>query len=105
MGTIERFTTSDGASVIVAVPDEDGIVPTNSRAAQAAVNAVGSLSAALAPIRSAADDAFHSLREMASSPSRIEIEFGVMFTAQATAIIAGTKAGAQITVTVTWEKP
>lgn len=105
MGAIENFTTSDGASITVAIPDEEGIVPTGSRAAQAAQAALGSFSAALAPIRSAADDAFRSLSEMSSSPSRIEIEFGVLFTAQTAAIIAGASAGAQMTVTVIWEKP
>jgi len=105
MGTLEQYTASDGTSVLVAVPDEEGVVPTSSRVSQAALEAVGSLSDALRPIRAAADDAVRCLRELASAPARIEVQLGVCLTGQASAIIASTSAGAQMTVTVVWERP
>jgi len=105
MSTLERYTVSDGNSVIVAIPDEAGIVPTSTRASRVIADAVGSLGEALAPVRAAADEAIRSLREMTSEPSRIEIQIGVCLTAQATAIIASAQAGAQMTITVAWERP
>jgi hypothetical protein len=105
MGTVERYTISDGTSVLVAIPDEDGVVPTKTRAGQAILDAVGSLGDALKPIRAAADEAVRCLREMSSAPTRIEIQLGVCLTGQTSAIIASTSAGAQMTVTVAWESP
>ncbi|MCM4076473.1 CU044_2847 family protein [Paractinoplanes hotanensis] len=95
---------SDGTSVVVAVPDEDGVIPTSSRVTQAVSDAAGSLGKALEPIRAAADEAIQCLREMASSPSTIEIQIGVCLTGQTSAIIASTTAGAQMSVKVIWQR-
>lgn len=105
MGTVERYSISNGTSVLVAVPDEEGVVPTASRVGQTVREAVGSLSHALKPICAAADEALRSLREMSSAPARIEIQLGVCLTGQTSAIVASTSAGAQMTVTVVWERP
>lgn len=105
MGGMERYTVSGGESVLVAIPGEEGVIPTGSRAAEAMLDAVGSFSEALEPIRAVADDAVRCLREMASAPARIEITLGVCLTGQVSAILASTSAGAQMTVTVAWERP
>jgi hypothetical protein len=105
MSTLERYAVSGGMSVVVAVPDEDGVTLTGSRLSQAVTDAVGSLGDALKPIRAAADEAVLCLRDMASAPDRIEIELGVCLTGGTSAIIASTKAGAQMKVTVAWQRP
>jgi hypothetical protein len=105
MGTVERYTVSEGTSVLVAIPDEEGVIPTSSRVERAVLDAVGSLGDALKPIRAAADEAVRSLRDMSSAPARIEIQLGVCLTGQTSAIIASTSAGAQMTITVIWERP
>lgn len=105
MGTLGRYTVSDGTSILVAIPDEEGVVPTSFRLNHAVLETVGSLGDALGPIRAAADDAARCLQEMSSAPKRIEIQFGVCLTGQASAIVASTSAGAQMTVTVAWERP
>lgn len=105
MSTLERYAMSDGMSVVVAVPDEDGVIPTGARLSQAVTDAVGSLGDALKPIRAAADEAVRCLQEMTSAPTRIEIQLGVCLTGETSAIIASTRAGAQMSVTVTWERP
>jgi hypothetical protein len=105
VSTLERYTIADGMSVAVAVPDEDGVILTGSRLSQAVTDAVGSLGDALKPIRAAADEAVRCLREMASAPARIEIQLGVCLSGGTSAVIASTQAGAQMSVTVTWERP
>lgn len=105
MSELGQYTASDGTAVIVAVPDESGVIPTRSAAGKAVREAVGSIEEALAPIRAAADDAVRYLREMSSEPARIEVQVGVCLTGGVSAIVASAGAGAQMMVTVVWERP
>ncbi len=96
-----RFPLSQGGFVLVDVPVDPKVVRAGTPADRVAT-ATRSLQEVLEPIRNAADDTLTTLRELSSSPTRIEIQFGVRLTAEANAVLATAGAEATLQVTLVW---
>lgn len=99
-----RFDLGDGATVLVedARPSASGPVRV-SRTGDLVHEAGQSLQSALAPLRSAARDVLTELRDAA--PDELCLEFGVVLTAQAGAVIAKAGGEAHLKVTMLWKRP
>ncbi|MFK4150207.1 CU044_2847 family protein [Streptomyces sp. NPDC004065] len=96
-----QFTLSDGTVVLVAPPARaagTGAVGLGSRLE----TAERTLRQALRPITSAAAEVIGEFRALAHRPEEVEITFGVTLDASLGAIIAGTKTGAHLDVSLRW---
>ncbi|MEW2511121.1 CU044_2847 family protein [Streptomyces sp. NPDC046870] len=96
-----QFTLSDGTVVLVAPPARTagtGAVGLGSRLE----TAERTLRQALRPITSAAAEVIGEFRSLAHRPEEVEVTFGVVLDARLGAIIAGTKTGAHLDVSLRW---
>ncbi|MGY0233112.1 CU044_2847 family protein [Longispora urticae] len=99
-----RFDVGDSTSIVVeAEVGESGF----GRAALG-VDGIGiaavSFEHALGQIRSVADAALGELRQLASCPDEIELEFGAKFDGQIGAVLAKASAEGHVQVRLTWKK-
>ena len=105
MAELVRFELGDGAAVLVedAHPSSsDGPVRVG-RAGDRVREAGEGLRAALAPLRAAARDVVDELK--GAGPDELSVEFGVVLTAQAGAVIAKAGGEAHLKVTLVWKHP
>jgi hypothetical protein len=98
-----EFTLDDGSTVAVAPPGREGsgAVGLSDRLEVAEKT----LREALVPVTAAATQAMGSFRKMAVRPAEVEISFGVTLDGTVGGIIASTKAGAHLNVTLRWREP
>jgi NTP-dependent ternary system trypsin peptidase co-occuring protein len=99
---ILRFPLSDGGEVAVEVDDATAGVGRAGRVDDAANRAAQTYEQAMASVRQAAEATVRQFRQLTSSPSTVELLFGIKLTAEAGAVIARTKAEAHLTVRLTW---
>jgi Trypsin-co-occurring domain 1 len=99
---ILRFPLSGGGEVAVEVDDETAGIGRAGRVDDAANRAAHTYEQAMAAVRRAAEATVGQFRQLATSPSTVELEFGVKLTAEADAVIARTQAEAHLTVRLTW---
>lgn len=93
----------DSGGVIVVEMDhaQAGVVKAG-RAGQIVGTAAQSLEAALESVTPAVQSILAKLRQ--SRPREVTVEFGLMLTAEAGAVIAKTASGCHLTVTLRWER-
>lgn len=98
-----RYDLESGGQVLVQPAEGAGIQLTSrsGRAVDATTTAFGN---ALAGVRAAADEALAEFRRMAEGPESIEIEFGVVLSAEAGAVIAKTGLEGHLKVTLSWQR-
>jgi hypothetical protein len=58
---------------------------------------------ALDKVRPIVDTLFNKIKELAESPDKVEVEFGVKMNAEFGAVVASAGLGTHYTVTLTWE--
>jgi hypothetical protein len=97
------FTLDDGTTVAVAPPAREGsgAVGLSDRLEVAEKT----LREALVPVTAAATQALGDFRKMAVRPAEVEISFGVTLDGTLGGVIASTKAGAHLNVTLRWHEP
>ncbi|GAA3191569.1 CU044_2847 family protein [Dactylosporangium siamense] len=104
MRQVLPLSLSTGGVVYVEVDDERAVVRAGTGPAEALTRAAASVTSVFNVIRDTADDALSTLQGMVSAPSRVELEFGVSITGEASAVVTKAGAGANLKVTVVWEK-
>ncbi|MDQ0994701.1 CU044_2847 family protein [Streptomyces sp. V3I7] len=100
MADIVRFTLSDGTSVLVAPPGRAGdqLVGMSDHVQDAA----RSLQQALAPIAATAQEVMSTIRAQARRPDEVQVKFGVQLDSKLGAVIASTKAGVHLEISLQW---
>ena len=113
MTSLVEFPLENGGSMIVEVDDErlprDAVVRRGlggggSRPAEIAARAGETLEAAFGRIQPAAGAMVERLRGLPDAPSVIEIEFGVVLSAELGAVVARTAGEANFRVTLRWDR-
>jgi hypothetical protein len=103
MTELLRFSTADGASVVVEV---DAVEPGVQRASRQGgiIDVNRRFEDALLDVRNAAASALAVFRGGSLRPDGVAIEFGVRLNAEAGAVIAKTSMEGHLVVKLTWEK-
>ncbi|GAA2513339.1 CU044_2847 family protein [Winogradskya humida] len=102
MSELTRFELQDGAFVYAEDGADGPVISTVSRTGDVLHSATASFGAALRQVRTAAEEALTTLRDMDTRPDRVELEFGVKLSAEAGAVIARTGADGHFKVKLTW---
>jgi hypothetical protein len=108
MSDVIAFTLDDGTTVAVTAPRPEGTRPVGAR--DGLTRAQRTLREALKPVTSAAAQVMDEFRNHTQRPDEVEVSFGVTFDAGIGGIIASSRAGAHLDVTLRWnasaeEKP
>ena len=104
MTELLAIATDDGHSVIVEVDETELGFEMATRGDGAVAEARRRFNESLAGVKEAAEAALRTFTaEGPSSPSGVEIEFGVRFNAEAGAVIAKTSMEGHMVVKLTWE--
>ena len=104
MRQVVPFRLSSGGQVLVEVNDDHGVVRAGTGPGDVLMKTTASLARVFDDVRDAADDALSTMRRMSTSPSQIQLAFGVSLTAEANAVITKAGAEANLTITVVWER-
>lgn len=96
---------ASGGTVNIEIADETAaVIEPVGRSADAAAATVRTLRQALAEVTPAVEEVVAGLRDTASRPERIAVQFGVKVTGETTAILAKAAAEANFTITVEWTR-
>jgi len=98
-----EFPLAGGGTVRVEVDQEAGVARAG-RAGEVVATAQQTLQKALDPIRPIAESVLEKLHDLAESPDRISVEFGVKLSAETGVIVARGTAEANFTVQVEWNR-
>jgi hypothetical protein len=100
-----EFDSADGTTVVVEMdePEGEGMVRA-SRPGEIAEKARQTFEEAVARIKPAANAIVTQLRELATAPDEIDVEFGIKLSVKAGAIIASTDAEANFKVAMRWKR-
>jgi hypothetical protein len=94
-----------GGSVDIEITDNsEGAIEPVGRATDAAAATIRTLRQALSEITPAIEEVVEQLRDTASKPDRIAVQYGVKITGETTAILAKAAAEANFTITVEWQR-
>jgi hypothetical protein len=105
MKRLIEFDSADGTTVVVEMdePEGEGMVRA-SRPGEIAEKARQTFEEAVARIKPAANAIVTQLRELATAPDEIDVEFGIKLSVKAGAIIASTDAEANFKVAMRWKR-
>jgi NTP-dependent ternary system trypsin peptidase co-occuring protein len=103
VGYLLEYPLDGGGSVAVEAADDSRVVR-GWRAEEATAKATESLESAISRVRPAADVLISSFRDSVQTPTDIELEFGIVLTAEAGAVIARTQGEVHFRVTVRWSR-
>lgn len=105
--SIVEFQTEDGTPVLVKVSDSvhGELVTRGLGDSKVIERAQRTFEAALSPIRAVSEGVLAELRAVARQPDSVTVEFGLEFTANSSAVLAGASGAASIRVELTWEAP
>jgi hypothetical protein len=98
-----EFPLAGGGSVRVEV-GEEGIARAG-RAGEVVATAQQTLQKALDPIRPIAESVLEKLHDLAETPDRISVEFGLKLSVETGVIVARGTAEANFTVQLEWNRP
>lgn len=101
MGELVAVPLDDGGVVVVEMDHAPGGVVKAGRAGQIVGEAAQSLEAALESVAPVAQSVLAKLRP--ARPQEITVEFGVMLTAEAGAVITKAASGCHLKVTLRWD--
>jgi hypothetical protein len=106
MPDLVQFDLDDAGhrSVMVLALDDEPGTQRAGRGLDAVRRASETLESALAHARDAADVALRQFQDLATRPDEVELEFGVILTAEAGAVLARSTAEAHLTVRLAWKK-
>lgn len=104
MAEFVQFPLQDGTALLVVRDRESEGVGRASRAGDIVEAAASSFGGALSSVRKAALEAMQEFRRHADAPDEVELEFGVLLTAEAGAVIAKTGVEGHLKVTMTWKR-
>jgi hypothetical protein len=103
VGYLLEYPLAGGGFVAVEADDAPRAVR-GWRPEEAATRATESLEAAIERVRPAAEAVIASFRDGAEAPAEIEVEFGIVLTAEAGAVIAKTQGEVHFQVTLRWSR-
>jgi hypothetical protein len=105
MKRLIEFDSADGTTVVVEMdePEGEGMVRA-SRPGEIAEKARQTFEEAVARIKPAANAIVTQLRDLATAPDEIDVEFGIKLSVKAGAIIASTDAEANFKVAMRWKR-
>jgi hypothetical protein len=106
MKKLIEFPLEDGGTILVQVdePVPEGSVVKAARSDEITRKASQTFEKALDRIKPAATTLITKLRDLADPPDEIEVEFGLMLSADAGAFIAYAGAEANYTIKLTWKR-
>lgn len=104
MPELMRFTLDRDESVLVEVDADDPMISPVSRTGEVIESAALSFRASLTQVRSAAEAALGTFRDMDARPDEVSVEFGVKLNAQAGAVIAKTGVDGHLRIALTWRR-
>jgi len=100
MTTLEN---GKGTQVLVEFPQKPGVQSVSVDATDVIEKSAEALDKAMDTIHHMAERVTTTIKELAESPSEVQVEFGVKFDAAAGAVIAKLGAEASLTVSLKWE--
>ncbi len=105
MKRLIEFDSTDGNVIFIEVdePESEGMVRA-SRPGEIAEKAMQTFEEALARIKPATNAIVTQLRDLATAPDEIAVEFGIKLSVKAGAIIASTDAEANFKVALKWNR-
>jgi hypothetical protein len=103
VGYLLEYPLEGGGVVAVEAEDASRVVR-GWRPDEATARATESLEAAIGRVRPAADAVISSFRDSVQAPTEIELEFGIVLTAEAGAVIARTQGEVHFQVTLRWSR-
>ena len=104
MSELTRFELQDGEYVFAEADADGPTISPVSRGGDVLQSATASFGSALRHVRTAAEEALTTLRDMDARPDGVELEFGVKLNAAAGAVIARTGAEGHFKVKLTWNR-
>ena len=104
MARLVEFPSANGGSILVEVSETPGSVVTRGGGGQSEVfaRAQHTFEEAIGRIQPAIQGVIDQLRFLPERPDQVSIEFGLELSAQLGAFIAGSSAGANFKVVLTW---
>ncbi|WP_327368383.1 CU044_2847 family protein [Streptomyces sp. NBC_01217] len=104
MAEVVEVLLDGGGTVSVEVPDDAPVIERVSRNGDALRSTADTLQDALARIRPAVDAVVGQLRDAASPPDEVNVQFGIKITAEAGVVVAKAATEANFTVSATWRR-
>lgn len=105
MNELARWQTENGAVVVEIDSREPGFQSIKRSPGQVVIDVKGQFEDALENVRNAALSALKKFRDEVLDPDKVEIDFGVKFSAEAGAVIAKTSGEGHLIVRLTWSRP
>ncbi|KRC98176.1 MULTISPECIES: CU044_2847 family protein [unclassified Streptomyces] len=105
---IAEFLLEDGSAVLVRVSEESAQSSVLTRGASPSTvieKAEGTFESVMRAVRGVAHGVAAQMKEFPQRPDALVVQFGVELNAQAGAIVTAVGASAQLTVSLTWNKP
>lgn len=100
-----EFPTTEGATLVVEVRDDDPGMVRVGATRDAPVKAAKTLEEAIADIQPAIGVILGRLRDSVESPDEITLDFGLKLTVKAGAVIAGVEGEGHFAVSLKWTRP
>jgi NTP-dependent ternary system trypsin peptidase co-occuring protein len=100
MAQLVKMPLDDGGELLIESADGQGAIPVG--AGGRVVQASETVQKAMGNIRSAAEAVLGELRAMEQPPSKVNVEFGIKVTGEASLAIAKSSGEANFNVTIEW---
>jgi NTP-dependent ternary system trypsin peptidase co-occuring protein len=102
VGAIVEMPLDDGSTVLVEVAEDEQRLQRVGRAASVVRDSAETLEEALRRVKPAVATVLHQVRDLATPPDTVKIEFGVKLTAEAGVIIAKAATEANFKLSLEW---
>ena len=102
MGTVVKMPLEDGSTVLVEVAEDEQRLQRAGRAASVVRDSAETLEEALRRVKPAVATVLHQIRDLATPPDTVKIEFGVKLTAEAGVVIAKAATEANFKLSLEW---
>lgn len=102
MATVVEMPLEDGSTILVEVADDERRLQRVGRDGAIVRNAAETLEEALRRVKPAIIAVFGQVRDLATPPDTVKIQFGVKLTAEAGVVIARATSEANFTLSLEW---
>ncbi|HEY2058657.1 CU044_2847 family protein [Amycolatopsis sp. NBC_01480] len=102
MGTVVEMPLEDGSTVLVEVAEDEQRLQRVGRAGSVVRDSAETLEEALRRVKPAVATVLHQIRDLATPPDTVKIEFGVKLTAEAGVVIAKAATEANFKLSLEW---
>jgi hypothetical protein len=102
VATVVEMSLEDGSSILVEVADDEQRLERVGRLSSVVRDTAETLDEALRRVKPAVTTVLNQLRDLATPPDKVKIEFGVKLTAEAGVVIAKAATEANFKLSLEW---